>query len=191
MPVKQRLPTHVKARAPYMDSAGVPRGTCCSEAGLLRGRLCASAPPALRPVVGFPAVLTGRAWSTSVMAFLHLPWALPRQLPRIGEGGALAAVWSRYTVCMHPVLHADRGDREHKGTPAACARRAFYLEALRAQLPRLAEGGALAAVLEHCMYCGMSLGRVGLDFRGLAAPLFEAQILRLFRQAVQARARAR
>ena len=65
-------------------------------------------------------------------------------------------------------------------------RSAFYLEALGAQLPRLGEGGALAAVLEHCMYCGMSLGRVGLDFRGLAAPLFETQILRLFRQAVQA-----
>ena len=81
------------------------------------------------------------------------------------------------------------GDAKPRGlSHVACMwRRAFYLEALRGQLPRLGEGGALAAVLEHCMYCGMSLGRVGLDFRALAAPLFEAQILRLFRQAVKAR----
>lgn len=61
----------------------------------------------------------------------------------------------------------------------------FYLEELGRSLPRLGEGGALAALAEHCMYTGMSLGRVGLDFRALAAPLFEAQALRLFRQSVQ------
>jgi len=66
-----------------------------------------------------------------------------------------------------------------------------YLEALRRALPRLGEGGALASVLEHCMYCGMSLGRVGLDLRGLLPPLFEAAALGLFRSAVQARRPAR
>ncbi|KAK9826903.1 hypothetical protein WJX81_007598 [Elliptochloris bilobata] len=60
-----------------------------------------------------------------------------------------------------------------------------YLEALRRALPRVGEGGALASVLEHCMYCGMSLGRVGLDFRGLLPPLFEAAALGLFRSSVQ------
>ncbi len=49
-----------------------------------------------------------------------------------------------------------------------------YLEALGATLPRLAEGATLASVLEHCTYCGASLGRVGLDFRGLLQPMFEA-----------------
>ena len=39
------------------------------------------------------------------------------------------------------------------------------------------------------MYCGMSLGRVGLDFRGLLPPLFEAAALGLFRSSVQARRR--
>ena len=62
-----------------------------------------------------------------------------------------------------------------------------YLEALRRALPRVGEGGALASVLEHCMYCGMSLGRVGLDFRGLLPPLFEAAVLGLFQSSVQAR----
>ncbi len=61
----------------------------------------------------------------------------------------------------------------------------FYLETLRRQLPRISEGGSLASVLEHCMYCGMSLGRVGLDFRGLLVPIFEAEVLRLFANSVK------
>ena len=69
--------------------------------------------------------------------------------------------------------------------------RVAYLEALRRALPRVGEGGALASVLEHCMYCGMSLGRVGLDFRGLLPPLFEAAALRLFRSSVQVWPRCR
>ena len=40
--------------------------------------------------------------------------------------------------------------------------------------------GSLSSVLEHCMYCGMSLARVGLDFRGLLPPVFEACILAMF-----------
>ena len=39
---------------------------------------------------------------------------------------------------------------------------------------------SLASVLEHCMYCGMSLARVGLDFRGLLPPIFEAAIANVF-----------
>ncbi|BDA46656.1 Conserved oligomeric Golgi complex subunit 8 [Coccomyxa sp. Obi] len=62
----------------------------------------------------------------------------------------------------------------------------FYLETLAGVLPRIGEGGSLASVLEHCMYCGMSLGRVGLDFRGLLVPLFEAQVLRLYANSVKA-----
>ncbi|CAK0785769.1 hypothetical protein CVIRNUC_008980 [Coccomyxa viridis] len=61
----------------------------------------------------------------------------------------------------------------------------FYLETLKRQLPRIAEGGSLASVLEHCMYCGMSLGRVGLDFRGLLVPVFEQEVLRLFSTSVK------
>ncbi len=68
-------------------------------------------------------------------------------------------------------------------------RRVFYLETLKRQLPRIAEGGSLASVLEHCMYCGMSLGRVGLDFRGLLVPVFEREVLRLFSTSVKVRSR--
>lgn len=66
-----------------------------------------------------------------------------------------------------------------------CAGSVFYLETLAGVLPRIGEGGSLASVLEHCMYCGMSLGRVGLDFRGLLVPLFEAQVLRLYANSVK------
>jgi hypothetical protein len=33
-------------------------------------------------------------------------------------------------------------------------------------LPRISEGSVLANILEEAMYCGLSLGRVGVDFRG-------------------------
>ena len=55
-----------------------------------------------------------------------------------------------------------------------------YLEAVRLHLPRVGEGGSLASVLDHAMYCGASLGRVGLDFRPLLAPLFEDAVLALY-----------
>lgn len=55
-----------------------------------------------------------------------------------------------------------------------------YLDAVAAHLPHITDGGGLASVLDHVMYCGASLGRVGLDFRPLVAPLFEYAALRLF-----------
>uniref|UniRef100_A0A061RI15 Conserved oligomeric Golgi complex subunit 8 n=1 Tax=Tetraselmis sp. GSL018 TaxID=582737 RepID=A0A061RI15_9CHLO len=55
-----------------------------------------------------------------------------------------------------------------------------YLEALKAHLPRIKEGSSLSSVLEHSMYCGMSLGRVGLDFRPLLPPIFESCVANLF-----------
>lgn len=59
---------------------------------------------------------------------------------------------------------------------------AAYQEAMRLHLPRVGEGGSLASVLDHAMYCGMSLGRVGLDFRPLLAPIFEEAVLAMFSQ---------
>ena len=55
-------------------------------------------------------------------------------------------------------------------------------QATRLHLPRVGEGGSLASVLDHAMYCGGSLGRVGLDFRPLLAPLFEQAVLALYAQ---------
>mmetsp|Transcript_14649 Transcript_14649/g.36788 ORF Transcript_14649/g.36788 Transcript_14649/m.36788 type:complete len:614 (-) Transcript_14649:93-1934(-) len=60
----------------------------------------------------------------------------------------------------------------------------LYLESLHAHLPLIKEGGSLSSVLEHSMYCGMSLGRVGLDFRGLLPPVFEKCVAALFSTAL-------
>lgn len=60
-----------------------------------------------------------------------------------------------------------------------------YLDLLRRNLPRLTQGNDLASVLEHSMYCGMSLGRVGMDFRELLAPIFETSAESLLANGLQ------
>ncbi|EFJ34632.1 hypothetical protein SELMODRAFT_438656 [Selaginella moellendorffii] len=54
------------------------------------------------------------------------------------------------------------------------------LDTLRELLPKVTEGASLALILDLCMYCGVSLGRVGLDFRGLLPPIFESCVYDLF-----------
>ncbi|KAI5082344.1 hypothetical protein GOP47_0002087 [Adiantum capillus-veneris] len=56
----------------------------------------------------------------------------------------------------------------------------LHLAVLHALLPKISDGMSLATLLEQCMYCGMSLGRVGMDFRGLLPPLFETSVYNLF-----------
>ncbi|KAH7437594.1 hypothetical protein KP509_05G079700 [Ceratopteris richardii] len=56
----------------------------------------------------------------------------------------------------------------------------LHLAVLHALLPKISDGMSLATILEQCMYCGMSLGRVGMDLRGLLPPLFEKSIYNLF-----------
>eukprot|EP00250_Pteridium_aquilinum_P014225 c21857_g1_i4 orf=485-2197(+) len=56
----------------------------------------------------------------------------------------------------------------------------LHLAVLQALLPKISDGMSLATLLEQCMYCGMSLGRVGMDFRGLLPPLFESSVYNLF-----------
>jgi len=68
----------------------------------------------------------------------------------------------------------------------ATQRMRAYLAELAACIPRLSEGAALAGVLEHCSYCGASLGRVGLDFRSLLPPMFEASVRALVGRALTA-----
>ncbi|GLJ36703.1 hypothetical protein SUGI_0738640 [Cryptomeria japonica] len=55
-----------------------------------------------------------------------------------------------------------------------------HLNVLQIMLPKITEGAALANILDQCMYCAMSLGWVGLDFRGLLPALFEASMHNLF-----------
>jgi hypothetical protein len=59
-----------------------------------------------------------------------------------------------------------------------------YMGVVRARLAEVSEGAQLASVLEHCMYCGMSLSRVGCDFRGLLVPAFEVRAAEIFLEGV-------
>lgn len=71
------------------------------------------------------------------------------------------------------LLYAWAGRRVH-----------IYLMSLQALLPQVGEGGSLGAALEHCMYAGAALSRVGLDFRAALPPLFESRILEMFTRTV-------
>lgn len=61
-----------------------------------------------------------------------------------------------------------------------------YLDCLRAFLPRVTDGGSISSLLDQAMYLGMSLGRVGADFRSLLPPVFQEHIVNLFAKAVKA-----
>jgi hypothetical protein len=68
-------------------------------------------------------------------------------------------------------------------------RMATVVATLKRALPSI-DGALLANVLEQCMYCGLALARVGLDFRGLLPPLIEARVVDLFRATVSPSAEA-
>jgi len=82
-----------------------------------------------------------------------------------------------------PESSAEDGDILHSW---AERRVRVYLSAIEENLPRISDGGGLASVLDHAMYCGASLGRVGLDFRPLLAPFFESAVLGMFKQGIDA-----
>eukprot|EP00727_Mastigamoeba_balamuthi_P013266 m51a1_g8562 Conserved oligomeric Golgi complex subunit 8 (1256) ;mRNA; f:176262-180725 len=56
----------------------------------------------------------------------------------------------------------------------------WFLNTLERNLQKINEGSSIASLLDQCMYTGQSLGRVGLDLRGLVAPVFTARIACMF-----------
>ena len=60
----------------------------------------------------------------------------------------------------------------------------WYIAEIRLGVPKLQDGGSLASVFDHCVYAGVALGRVGLDFRPLIIPIFEEAMLNIFRELV-------
>eukprot|EP01114_Cavostelium_apophysatum_P013075 TRINITY_DN3086_c0_g3_i1.p1 TRINITY_DN3086_c0_g3~~TRINITY_DN3086_c0_g3_i1.p1 ORF type:complete len:590 (-),score=143.50 TRINITY_DN3086_c0_g3_i1:10-1779(-) len=55
-----------------------------------------------------------------------------------------------------------------------------FLATLEKYLPDITEGLSIGNILDQCMYYGISLGRVGVDFRGLLVPIFEKAIYNMF-----------
>jgi len=64
-----------------------------------------------------------------------------------------------------------------------CRQVSQFLQTLERDL-QLGVGGRLDSVLGQCMYFGLSFSRVGADFRGLLAPIFERASLASFTRAV-------
>ncbi len=60
-----------------------------------------------------------------------------------------------------------------------------FLAVLSSDLRR-GVGDRLESVLAQCMYFGLSFGRVGADFRSLAAPIFEEAAFDKFNQSLSA-----
>lgn len=62
----------------------------------------------------------------------------------------------------------------------AARRSRTLIATMRDALPALPDSSFVAGALEQCMYCGQSLARVGIDFRGLLPPLFEERAVEIF-----------
>ena len=54
-----------------------------------------------------------------------------------------------------------------------------FLHTLEEKLPSIQDGTSLSNLLSQSMYFGLSMGRLGADFRSLLSPVFEASILQL------------
>lgn len=54
-----------------------------------------------------------------------------------------------------------------------------FVHTLEQKLPLIQDGTSIANLLSQCMYFGLSLGRLGADFRSVLAPIFESCILQL------------
>ena len=59
-----------------------------------------------------------------------------------------------------------------------------FLKEVQVNLPHIQDGGSLASILDHCMYCGVALGRVGLDFRPALIPMFASAALAMFQRLI-------
>lgn len=54
-----------------------------------------------------------------------------------------------------------------------------FVRTLESKLPLITDGTSISNLLSQCMYFGLSMGRLGADFRHVLSPIFEATILHM------------
>ena len=160
---------------------GVQLPECLRCVGYLR-RLAVFSEPALRL-----AFLRARhAWLVGLVAELDggaSGYELAKRLTDCHRGALFEVVMQYRAIFADDSAAADAAETSLVYGWAA-ERIASYLDALGVQVARLREGAQLAGVLEHALYCAASLGRVGLDFRGLLPPLFVPAMEAIVRRAL-------
>lgn len=60
-----------------------------------------------------------------------------------------------------------------------------FVLTLEADLYQIEETDSLDSIMSQCMYFGLSLARVGADFRGIIAPVFTKTIRQNFEGSLQ------
>ena len=60
-----------------------------------------------------------------------------------------------------------------------------FLSILESVIVHVDDGASLAQIMEQTMYCASSLGRVGVDFGGLLAPLFQRCVLGMLERSLE------
>lgn len=121
--------------------------------------------------------------------------ALDMHLPRIKEGGSLSSVLEHSMVCVaiadpreqpedFRLLRLLRRTLREQKCPGSKGPGGVSGEGCRGQLDEGLVDFLSPLPCPWLQYCGMSLGRVGLDFRGLLPPVFESCVASLFSTAL-------
>lgn len=154
--------------------SGIQLPECLSVVGYLR-RLGVYSERDLRLCF----LLCREQWIMSIVAELDAtqPFDFLKRLTDIHRLHLFDAVMQYKAIFSSETTEADGGLLSEW----ALHRVTFYLDALRTTLKNISDGASLLSLLESSMYCGMSLGRVGLDFRIILISIFEPCILDLFK----------
>lgn len=127
-----------------------------------------------------------------------LLWTLPLQLSKFIEAtrsqifDIITQYRAIFSVSMDDASShadeengADRASREEDDGGVmfgwVVQRLTDFLGKLEKALGELTDGSSLGNILNQCMYFGLSLGRLGLDFRSLLLPIFEKAIFGLYK----------
>ena len=170
MRVRDTILQHLKARL----TSGIQLPECLSVVGHLR-RLGVYSDRDLRSCF----LLCREEWIGTLIAELDVsqPFEYLKRLTDIHRLHLFDVVMQYKAVFSTETAEGDGGMLSQWGLH----RVTIYIDTVRRQLPQIRDGASVLSLLESSMYCGMSLGRVGLDFRHLLIAIFESSLLQLFK----------